>query len=294
MQKVMLASAVTDYSKITWPKYASPKIDGIRAVVIDGVVYSRSGKPIRSKSVQKLFGNSRYNNLDGELIYGSPTAEDVFNKTTSFVMSEDVPEGMSEKEITYFTFDYVKDGATFVERRGCGPIPSPQEQRIDVGQVMLYSLEEMEDYEAQCLKEGYEGIMLRSIEGMYKHGRATEKSQDLLKVKRFVDYEVKVIGFEELLTNTNPAMINELGYQERSSCKENLIGANMLGALKCITQEGVEFNVGTGFDAATRKHIWGNRDKYVGKLAKIKSFPIGVKNAPRLPVFLGFRDEDDL
>lgn len=294
MQKVMLASAVTDYSKITWPKYASPKLDGVRAIVIDGVVYSRSGKPIRSKAVQKLFGDHRYNNLDGELIYGSPTAEDVFNKTTSFVMSENVPEGMSEKEITYFTFDYVKDGATFVERRGCGPIPSPQEQRIDVGQVMLYSLEEMEDYEAQCLKEGYEGIMLRSVEGMYKHGRATEKSQDLLKVKRFVDYEVKVIGFEELLTNNNPAMTNELGYQERSSCKENLVGANTLGALRCVTQEGVEFNVGTGFDAATRKHIWDNRDKYVGKLAKIKSFPIGVKNAPRLPVFLGFRDEDDL
>lgn len=306
--KVMLASAVTDYNKITWPKYASPKLDGIRAVVIDGVVYSRSGKPIRSKAVQKLFGDPRYNNLDGELIYGSPTAEDVFNKTTSFVMSEDIPEGMSEKEITYYVFDYIWDKGPFnnrlanimfiVAREHIGSNLDKRmfrpPQIFTVPQILCNSLKDMLEIEGKYLVAGYEGIMLRSVEGMYKHGRATEKSQDLLKVKRFVDYEVKVIGFEELLTNTNPAMINELGYQERSSCKENLVGANTLGALKCITQEGVEFNVGTGFDAATRKHIWGNRDKYVGKLVKIKSFPIGVKNAPRLPVFLGFRDEDDL
>lgn len=308
MQKVMLASAVTDYNKITWPKFASPKLDGVRAVVVDGVVYSRSGKPIRSKTVQRLFGDSRYNNLDGELIYGSPTAEDVFNKTTSFVMSEDIPDGMSEKEITYYVFDYICDKKPFSSRLdlatyvakldhiGCSLDKNMfrPSQIFLIPQILCNSQEDMLEIEGKYLNAGYEGIMLRSVEGMYKHGRATEKSQDLLKVKRFVDYEVKVIGFEELLTNTNPAMINELGYQERSSCKENLVGANTLGALKCITQEGVEFNVGTGFDAATRKHIWGNRDKYVGKLAKIKSFPIGVKNAPRLPVFLGFRDEDDL
>ena len=292
--KVMLASAVKDYNKITWPKFASPKLDGIRAVVIDGVVYSRSGKPIRSKAVQKLFGDPRYNNLDGELIYGSPTAEDVFNKTTSFVMSEDVPEGMSEKEITFFTFDYVNDFLQFNERRGLGPLPLSCEQRVDVGQVMLYNLQEMDAYEAQCLKEGYEGIMLRSPEGLYKHGRATEKSQDLLKVKRFVDDEAIIIGFEELLTNNNPATLNELGHQERSSCKENLVGADTLGALQCLTKARVAFNIGTGFSAELRQHIWNNREKYIGKLAKYKSFPIGVKDAPRLPVFLGFRDEDDL
>lgn len=292
--KVMLASAVKDYNKITWPKFVSPKLDGVRAVVIDGIVYSRSGKPIRSKAVQKLFGNPRYNNLDGELIYGSPTAEDVFNKTTSFVMSEDVPDGMSEKEITFFTFDYVNDFLQFNERRGLGPLPLSCEQRVDVGQVMLYNLQEMETYEAQCLKEGYEGIMLRSPEGLYKHGRATEKSQDLLKVKRFVDDEAIIIGFEELLTNNNPATLNELGHQERSSCKENLVGADTLGALQCLTKARVAFNIGTGFSAELRQHIWNNREKYIGKLAKYKSFPIGVKDAPRLPVFLGFRDEDDL
>ena len=292
--KVMLASAVKNYNKITWPKFASPKLDGIRAVVIGGVVYSRSGKPIRSKAVHNLFGHERYNNLDGELIYGSPTAEDVFNKTTSFVMSEDVPDGMSEKEITFFTFDYVNDFLQFNERRGLGPLPFSCEQRVDVGQVMLYNLQEMDAYEAQCLKEGYEGIMLRSPEGLYKHGRATEKSQDLLKVKRFVDDEAIIIGFEELLTNNNPATLNELGHQERSSCKENLVGADTLGALQCLTKARVAFNIGTGFSAELRQHVWNNREKYIGKLAKYKSFPIGVKDAPRLPVFLGFREEDDL
>lgn len=292
--KVMLASAVKDYEKITWPKLASTKLDGIRAVVLDGVVYSRSGKPIRSKAVQKLFGKHKFDNLDGELIYGNPTAKDVFNKTTSFVMSEEVPEGMDAGCITFWTFDYINDTAPFSVRKNLTRYCSVYLQVRPVPQTQVNNLQEMQEYEEKCLSEGYEGIMLRSLDGLYKHGRATEKSQDLLKVKRFVDAEATIVGFEELMTNNNPAEINELGYQERSSCKENLVGANTLGALCCVTPEGIPFNIGTGFNDEMRKHIWDNGDKYLGKLAKYKYFPIGVKDAPRLPVFLGIRDSEDM
>ena len=53
----MLASGITDYSKLTFPKYISPKLDGVRAIVNNGVVYSRSGKPIRSNAVLLIFCN---------------------------------------------------------------------------------------------------------------------------------------------------------------------------------------------------------------------------------------------
>ena len=112
--------------------------------------------------------------------------------------------------------------------------------------------------------------------------------------KRFVDAEARVIGFIELMHNGNEAQINELGYMEHSSHKENLVGMNTLGALVCKNDKGEEFRIGTGFSAEKRKEIWENRESYLGKLAKYKSFPIGVKDAPRLPVFLAFRDEDDM
>ena len=57
--------------------------------------------------------------------------------------------------------------------------------------------------------------------------------------------------------------------------------------------ESIEFNIGSGMDDATRAEIWVNRSKYLGAVAKFKCFPIGAKDAPRFPVFLGFRDLSD-
>ena len=46
--------------------------------------------------------------------------------------------------------------------------------------------------------------------------------------------------------------------------------------------------------SALRKQLWEIRDTLIGKMVKYKYFNIGVKVAPRLPVFLGFRDSSDL
>ena len=94
--------------------------------------------------------------------------------------------------------------------------------------------------------------------------------------------------------NANEATRNELGYIERSSHKDNLVGRGDLGALVLEMDDGRQFNCGTGFDDALRAEIWANADQYMGRMAKVKSFLIGVKDLPRFPVFLGFRDEGDI
>ncbi len=76
------------------------------------------------------------------------------------------------------------------------------------------------------------------------------------------------------------------------SHKENLVGRGDLGAL-ILEYDGGEFNCGTGFTDEDRKEIWENFGNYLGCMAKIKSFLIGVKDAPRFPVFLGWRDKGD-
>ena len=55
----------------------------------------------------------------------------------------------------------------------------------------------------------------------------------------------------------------------------------------------MRFNVGSGFDAATRAAIWAARVGWEGRLVKFKFFPIGSKEAPRFPIFLGERHPDD-
>ncbi len=114
-----------------------------------------------------------------------------------------------------------------------------------------------------------------------------------MKLKRFVDADFEVIGYEERKHNGNEATKDELGRTKRSSHKENKVGLGDLGAL-VLQGDGFTFSVGTGFDDATRKALWEIRDKgLVGRLAKIKYFPIGVKEAPRFPVFIGWRAEID-
>lgn len=293
--KPLLAHTIEDkdIEKLAYPVACTPKLDGIRAVVVDGVVYSRSMKPIRSKVVQELFGKQEYNGLDGELLYGVPTAEDCFNQSTSFVMSTDIPEGMDNRNIVFYVFDKFDAVGGYRER-----IESVQKQYDRQVKILrpdlIFSNDELNDYERRCLNVGYEGVIVRDPNGRYKQGRSTLKEGIIGKLKRFKDDEAVVIGFIEKMHNQNEAKVNELGYTERSSSKEGLIGADTLGSICVEHPEFGKFDIGTGLNDEQRKEIWNNRDKYIGKLVKFKYFPIGMKDTVRFPVFLGFRDEDDV
>lgn len=287
--KPLLAHTIEDTSAIKYPVMVSTKLDGIRCIVIDGVAYSRSLKPIRNKYVQACIGKAEYNGLDGELIVGDVFAEDCYRNTNSGVMSED-----GEPDFTFHVFDRIDMVAPFGIRYETLTYLSYSVPFITLvphwhvgGEGRLLEIE------AELLSKGAEGVMIRSHDGGYKNGRSTAKEGILGKLKRFSDAEYEVVGFEERLHNGNLAKKNELGHTERSMHKENMVGRGDLGAL-VLKYEGGTFNCGTGFDDAQRKAIWDNRDQHLGRFAKIKSFLIGVKDAPRFPVFLGFRDPIDL
>jgi len=57
---------------------------------------------------------------------------------------------------------------------------------------------------------------------------------------------------------------------------------------------GVEFSIGTGLTALQRGVFWARQDDYLGKTVKYKFFPVGVKDKPRHPVFLGLRHPEDM
>jgi DNA ligase-1 len=137
--------------------------------------------------------------------------------------------------------------------------------------------------------------MIRQPGSKYKCGRSTLKEQILLKLKRFYDAEAKVIGFEEKMKNDNKLERDEFGLAKRSSKKDGMIPADTLGAL--IVEDlktGVKFGLGSGFDDELKKEIWSHQRKYKNKIVKYKYQSVGVKDAPRFPVFLGFRSKLDL
>lgn len=293
MKKPMLAVEV-DLSKVKYPVSCSGKYDGIRCTVQNGVVFSRSLKPIRNKHVQALFGRDCFNDLDGELIVGSPIASDVFQKTTSGVMSFWTEDPI---EVSFYVFDYLDSEMSYKNRLEYlrGLLIYNDDVKLVKTYVASNESELLDIYDS-FLQAGYEGVMVRSLDKGYKHGRSTVNSQHLLKLKPFKDAEAVVIGFEERMHNNNEATINELGYTERSSAKENLVATDSLGAL-VVEYQSMSFKIGTGFSEEQRQEIWKNRENYVGKLVKFKYQEIGVKDLPRFPSyleFIGYRDEEDL
>ena len=288
--KPMLATDA-DLTKLVFPLLASAKLDGVRAVVRDGVVYSRSNKPIPNRAVQEIF--SKYTHFDGELICGDPTSKSCYRDTVSVVMSHDKQAG----DIGYYVFDHVqRPVATYSQRLAalCTKTYSSADNVILHSQELFTTLEAVLEYEEECLEAGYEGLILRSPAAPYKMGRSTVSEGYLLKLKRFADDEATIIGFEERMENTNEKTTNELGRSHRSSHQAGKVGRNDLGALLLRTAQGIEFACGTGFNDEERKQIWDSRATLLGSLVKYKHFTVGAKDAPRHPVFLGFREKIDL
>ena len=289
-----LLSCEVDIEKVNFPIYVSTKFDGIRALVIDDGVYSRSLKPIRNKHVQKLFGKPEYNGFDGELVVGNVYNKDVFQNTTSGVMSE-----VGEPDVTFHVFDLWSIPTFDYEyrQRELQEILLDEDVEYDsVVYTMIHKCKNKEDllfYLQHEQNVGGEGLIGRNPKGIYKYGRSTLKEQLSIKFKFFEQDEFEVVGFTERMHNNNEQKRDELGYAERSSVKEGMIPTDTLGSLVLKYKE-TTFNCGTGFNDEQRKEIWNNKDKYLGKLASVRYMEVGQKDKPRLPSFQGWRDEDDL
>jgi len=285
----MLASAVDDIKSLTYPVVCSPKLDGIRCLKLGGHALARSLKPIKNDHVRKTIEQFCPDGLDGELMAG-----DTFQGCTSAVMSED-----GEPDFTWWVFD-VMSGAPYERRLMALNVAV---KSIKGGFVKLVTTkkinnaEELLAYEAECLATGFEGVMIRDPSGPYKHGRSTAKEGWLLKLKRFVDAEAAIVDFVELETNENEKKTNELGLSHRSTAKAGKVGKGSLGAFVVVDiKTSIKFKIGTGqgLTQKMRKEIWESRESHVGKIVKYRYQAIGVKEAPRCPFFLGFRDESDL
>jgi DNA ligase-1 len=287
--KPMLAGTF-EPDKAKFPYLVTPKIDGIRFLMVDGVAVSRTFKPIRNSHVQRALAAVLPDGVDGELTCG-----DTFQSSSSAIMSID-----GEPDFKCWIFDYVSPNT---------PVVEPYSMRIS--HPMLATLEsvpfvtvlrpetvasasDLAVIEQRYLDEGFEGAMVRSPGGTYKFGRSTVKENILLKVKRFLDDEAILVNVLEKQHNQNEAEQDAFGNTKRSTCQDGLIGADTAGTLVVQRPDGLQFGIGTGLDDALRAQIWGNPDAYVGRIVKYKYFPVSIKEKPRHPVFLGFRDSEDL
>jgi hypothetical protein len=125
-------------------------------------------------------------------------------------------------------------------------------------------IEKHNDY----LNDGYEGIIIRDRDLMYKNKYRALKMR---KWKYFIDEEYKVVGIKK----------NE------GVTKEHFVWV-------CKNKEGKKFKARNIGPIEERERYYDNYKKYVGKLLTVKFQEYTELGVPRFPVAKGFRDKADM
>ena len=287
IQKPLLAGKF-DSEKAKFPYAATPKIDGIRFLMVGGAALTRSFKPIRNEYLQKILSSNLPDGIDGELTSGS-----TFQECSSIMRIK------GEPEFKVWIFDFVNPkGEVKPYKERMNELRKFESFNIPSYEILFPTIvsnqEQIDQLMIKNLNAGYEGLMLRDPNGIYKFGRSSVKENILLKVKEFMDDEAEIIAFREKMVNTNEGLKDNFGRTKRSSCQDGLKPSGTLGGFILRNSEGLEFSCGSGLNDALRDEIWKNQSKYLGKLVKYKYMSKGIKELPRHPVFIGFRDETDL
>lgn len=277
------------------PLIGSPKLDGFRGFVDpdENRLLSNSRKPFPNPYLQEALSKECYAGLDGELIVGEPNDPKVFNNTSGPLRRK-----KGEPDFTFYIFDSMLDPDMPYEERYDSLEAYAHLPYIKILEcVYLYTFEDVIEYEQKMLLDGYEGIMLRDYDGVYKFGRATLREGNIFKRKPFSDAEAVIIAVTEAMENQNEKTVNEMGRSQRASNQENKVGKDTLGAfvLKCGLWEAT-FNCGTmlGVTQEERQELWDNRNSLIGETITFKYQSYGSIDAPRIPVFLRFRPDFDL
>ena len=285
MSKIIkpLLATKAEFDKIQYPVLATPKLDGIRCLMVDGVAMSRSMKPIPNDYVRHQLEG--LHGLDGELMVNGD-----FNEVQSGIMKKS-----GEPDFTFHVFDSFTEEADYgarVDNLFWGE-EHPRTKLLDP--IQINNEKDLLVYLETCLAKGYEGVMIRDPNGKYKHGRSTVKEGILLKIKKFFDDEAILIDVIEKMHNANDLDQDEFGYAKRRSCKENFVPCGTAGSL-VLNWNGIEFRVGfgPGITDAIKQDIWDRREELKGEITKFSYQELSKDGVPRFGKMLEFRHEDDL
>ena len=309
MNPMLASDAILD--KIKFPCIIQPKIDGVRGMNLLGNFTGRSLKKVPNKAIQAQFSRPEYYGFDGEMAMNSYDLAhpDLCRFTTSAVNSV-----QGSPEVTWVVFDWITEDTILLPY---GKRLKMLYQHINAKAVfgvrpilsrVAHSMDELVENETNWLDMGYEGLIIRDPNGMYKQGRSTAREGGLLRIKRFIETEAEVLSIIEGDTNENEAQTNELGRTFRSSHKENKVPNGTVGAMMCrmlntvlddkgevLLAKGQIVKVGPGtMKHPDRKKYFEQQSLLVEHIVKFKFFPKGVKDKPRFPTYVTHRPAWDI
>jgi len=257
-----------DYNKrkhnIIFPCIVQPKLDGVRAVYVNGKFYSRNGKEFTSCSNLLKDNNGKHllfdKILDGELY----TKDFPFEVLVGLIKKTNLSNIDIEnlRSVKYHVFDIIDKGK-FVDRyKEMKSICSSVDNINIVENKIVNGEDEIMNYHGSYIEHGYEGIMVRNINSIYKESR----SADLQKYKQSTDDEFEIIGVTD-------------GIGKELECA--------IFILKC--NRGT-FNARPIGNTEYRKKLFKDKNNLIGKKLTVRYQELSVEGIPRFPVGLIVRD----
>lgn len=298
---------------VQFPCIVQPKIDGVRAMNLNGTLTGRSLDPFKGFGITEYFSKPHFMHLDGEMTLGNkPNSSDRLCSATTGAMGrfKDVVE---MTDLHWWVFDYLPDPSMpYQSRYTLLKVKVKELNHPRIKLVPMYEINDMGDLKRAInffAEDGYEGTIIRNPRAKYKPGRATLKGQELWRVKPWADAEILVTGITEGETNGNEAKKNTLGRTERSSAKAGMVPNGQVGSLqgtmladfhdpitgKLLFAKGLPITVGSGeMSVKEATHYFQHQDEIIGHIVKFKHMTHGVKDLPRFPTFVSLRLAQDM
>jgi DNA ligase-1 len=324
---------------IDYPVLVSTKLDGVRALAIDGVLYTRAGLPFKD-CVQQRFKSI----LDECKKRGFVLDSELYCHTYNF---QQITSACSHEEtigaLKLHVFDCVHKDEWFSKSvtpydcrlkdytHICETVDEKQEYLVSVKQYSCSSKEQILEIHNKLLEQGYEGTMLRSPNGLYKHNRSTARERDLRKYKPEDTIDAIIVGFEQKARLTDEAkeyitdrdafgrskrgnrkgdreLVEEIGsvwVEYKEPCPE-CEGDGIVGDCEgqCLSdcknkqcQGGMitkKCKVMFAKNSPVREEItWQNKEQYIGKWCEVVFMPIGIKELLRFGRITRLRPDRD-
>ena len=250
--------------KIKYPCDSQPKLDGVRCMARyaneEWSLMSRGGKPYDVKHVTDAMHNYVPNPVfDGELyIHGNPLQD-----TVSLVKK---PKEGSEN-LEYWVYDLYFPEAPDMSWSRRKNYLNMVEVHFPIRQVVstrVNNEEEMLALHKQYLKDGFEGSILRDLDGIYELGH---RSSSLIKWKDFQDDEFLITGYKE--------------------GKGKFVGCVIW---ECENVEGKKFHVAPKGTLEQKKQWYRDANDIVGKDLTVRYFAYTNDGIPQFPVGITIRD----
>jgi DNA ligase-1 len=266
--------------------FLEPKLDGVRVVAIcdvdrdEVVLMSRNGKELTNFPHINQQLDELLDQLPQSYVFDGEVMSDDFQTLMREIHRKD---GAKTEDAVLNLFDCLPLKAF---KEGGYKLPlhtrkqelegfkfGPNIQLVERVEVDLDNdRERFLDYNKLCVEKGFEGIMVKPVEGHYECKRSTL----WLKVKPFIEVSLTVVDTEEG-TGRNAGKLGAL-----------IVEGTDMGKF-------IRTNVGSGLTDQDRESYWASKDKLIGQVVEVRADAITQNQdavdeySLRFPRFLRFR-----